>query len=415
MSWSRCCSTPSGGRRWVGPPALGSGSTARWRRSAERYLELYRRLGVGVTTRAAGASSVSTSSARDPTSSRRRRSSRRSAPWASRQRLVHTGQHYDPRLSDVFFHELGLPAAGREPRRRARARRRHQTGGADDRARGRVRGAPARHGRRLRRRQLDARRRRSSRAKLHIPLAHVEAGLRSFDLTMPEEVNRRVTDLLLRPALRDQPGRRSTTSAARASTRQRVHFVGNPMIDTLLAHLDRFDARARSGAPRLPGRYAVATLHRPANVDTPAAAARLVARAARGAQSGSRSCCRSTPAVVPRSKRPASRGARPLGSSNRSGTSSSSRCVRGAAVVVTDSGGMQEETTVLACPASPLRPNTERPITITPRHEPARRARRTSARLVDAALERHRRRRRGRRSGTGTPASASPPSWPGSW
>ena len=119
-------------------------------------------------------------------------------------------------------------------------------------------------------------------AKLHIPVAHVEAGLRSFDLTMPEEVNRRLTDqlsdLLFVTSLGDAVGH-LRQRGARPSTA--IHFVGNPMIDTLLANLDRFDADAAREPAACRAAYAVATLHRPANVDTDDAATAWSCRPAR--------------------------------------------------------------------------------------------------------------------------------------
>ena len=135
------------------------------------------------------------------------------------------------------------------------------------------------------------------------------------------------------------------------------------MIDTLLAHLDRFDpvpVRARLGVPE---RYAVATLHRPANVDTPAAAARLVAAL--------RALTERLPVVLPLHPR----GRATLGAAGLMdvpgvqvvdplGYLEFLSLVRGAALVVTDSGGIQEETTVLRIPCLTLRPNTERPVTI---------------------------------------------------
>ena len=151
------------------------------------------------------------------------------------------------------------------------------------------------------------------------------------------------------------------------------------MIDTLLAP----PRPARPGAGRerasgSTGRYAVATLHRPANVDTPEAARAPRGRAGRGRRERLPSSCRSIRAAAPRSGRrasttsPGSRVVDPLGYLDFLSL------VRGAAVVVTDSGGIQEETTVLDVPCLTLRPNTERPITITARHEPARRRRRRS-------------------------------------
>ena len=123
-------------------------------------------------------------------------------------------------------------------------------------------------------------------------------------MTMPEEVNRRVTDILSDLLFVDEPGGRSTTSRARASPPSAIHFVGNPMIDTLLANLDRFDVAAARAAYGLDGPYAVATLHRPANVDTPDAAARLVAMLERSWRASCRSSCRSIRAAPRRWPRP---------------------------------------------------------------------------------------------------------------
>jgi UDP-N-acetylglucosamine 2-epimerase (non-hydrolysing) len=108
-----------------------------------------------------------------------------------------------------------------------------------------------------------------------VPVAHVEAGLRSFDNTMPEEINRRLTDQLCELLFVTSPeaigylGRESVAADG-------VHFVGNTMIDTLVACLDNLDAEAARAEHGLPGRYLVATLHRPFNVDSPEAAALLV-------------------------------------------------------------------------------------------------------------------------------------------
>jgi UDP-N-acetylglucosamine 2-epimerase (non-hydrolysing) len=200
-------------------------------------------------------------------------------------------------------------------------------------------------------------------AKMELPLAHVEAGLRSFDDTMPEEINRRVTDLLSELLFVTSPEGIDNLRAVGIDA-AKIHFVGNPMIDTLLANLDRFEPdRMRGELGLADGPYAVATLHRPANVDTPESARRLVAML-----DGVTSL---VPLVLPLHPR-----GRPMLESV--GLSSSDRLrvvdpigyvdfislVRGAALVLTDSGGIQEETTILGVPCLTVRPNTERPITI---------------------------------------------------
>jgi UDP-N-acetylglucosamine 2-epimerase (non-hydrolysing) len=281
---------------------------------------------------------------------------RRGAP----QRLVHTGQHYDPLLSDVFFRDLALP----QP----------------DVSLGVGSGSHAVQTANLlialEREFLDHR---PSRvivygdvnstlaaalvcAKLGIPVAHVEAGLRSFDDSMPEEINRRVTDQLSELLFVTSPEGLDNL-AHEGVPADRAHFVGNPMIDTLLAHLDRFDPEPVRRSLGLPDAYAVATLHRPANVDAPETAARLVAAL--------RDAATRIPIVLPLHPRgrdsltragiadiPALRVIDPLGYIDFLAL------VRGARVVITDSGGIQEETTVLDVPCLTLRPNTERPITI---------------------------------------------------
>ena len=200
-------------------------------------------------------------------------------------------------------------------------------------------------------------------AKLLIPVAHVEAGLRSFDHTMPEEVNRRVTDLLSDPLFVTAPEGEQNL-AAEGISGERVVFVGNPMIDTLLAHLDRFQPGPVMARLGLASPYGVATLHRPANVDSAAAAAALV-----GAL---REATARLPLVLPLHPR----GRATLAAAGLDevdgltvveplGYIDFISLVRGAAVVITDSGGIQEETTVLDVPCLTLRPNTERPITLT--------------------------------------------------
>jgi UDP-N-acetylglucosamine 2-epimerase (non-hydrolysing) len=277
------------------------------------------------------------------------------------QKLVHTGQHYDEKMSDVFFRQLGLP----EPDVNlgvGSGTHAEQTGAVmvgleklflEQRPSvvvvyGDVNSTVAA--------ALVA-------AKLQIPLAHVEAGLRSFDPSMPEEVNRLVTD-----RLSDLLFATSADAVAHLGNEgvaaHKIHFVGNPMIDTLLANLDRFDVAAARKQHGLDGRYAVATLHRPANVDTPLDAEALVKTLHPVADQ--------VEVVLPLHPRgrsglvaagllehPGITVVEPLGYVEFLGL------VRGAAAVITDSGGVQEETTVLGVPCLTLRPNTERPVTIT--------------------------------------------------
>ena len=160
-------------------------------------------------------------------------------------------------------------------------------------------------------------------AKLGRPIAHVEAGLRSFDRTMPEEVNRRVTDVLSDLLFTTSP-EAETNLAREGIDPGRIHFVGNPMIDTLLANLDRFDVAAARARLGLAGPYAVATLHRPANVDDPATAGRIVATL-RGVAELVPLVSRSTRAGGRRSRQPASATIRGSRSSSRSATSTSCR------------------------------------------------------------------------------------------
>jgi len=277
------------------------------------------------------------------------------------QLLVHTGQHYDERMSEVFFRQLGLP----EPDINLEV-------GSGSHA---VQTAAIMVGLE----ELFLERRPSLvlvygdvnstvaaalvAAKLLIPLAHVEAGLRSFDMTMPEEVNRRLTDQLsdlLFVTSADAVGHLANEGLAV----DRIHFVGNPMIDTLLANLDRYDAAHARALRGLHGPYAVATLHRPANVDTDEAATRVV--------SALHGVADQLDLVLPLHPRgrtvlervglldhPRLHVEEPLGYVEFMGL------VRGASLALTDSGGVQEETTVLGVPCLTMRPNTERPVTIT--------------------------------------------------
>ncbi|GAA3945717.1 UDP-N-acetylglucosamine 2-epimerase (non-hydrolyzing) [Actinomadura viridis] len=277
------------------------------------------------------------------------------------QAVIHTGQHYDERMSEIFFRELGLP----EP----------------DVNLGVGSGSHAAQTAGL---MLGLEREFTSRspalvivygdvnstiaaalvaAKLHIPVAHVEAGLRSFDMTMPEEVNRRLTDQLSDLCLVTSPEAIGHLAAEGVPV-GRTHFVGNPMIDTLLKNLDAFDTAKVRAEHDLPARYVLATLHRPANVDSARTAAALVRHL-----HGIADLADLVIPVHPRGRanllaaglddHPAVRVLDPLGYIDFIAA------VRGAAAVVTDSGGLQEETTILGVPCLTVRPNTERPITIT--------------------------------------------------
>jgi UDP-N-acetylglucosamine 2-epimerase (non-hydrolysing) len=202
-------------------------------------------------------------------------------------------------------------------------------------------------------------------AKLGLPCAHVEAGLRSFDRTMPEEINRLVTDQLAEILLTPSPDA-DDNLRREGIPPERIHFVGNVMVDTLMRY------RPVAGFERVAGRfgvrergYAVLTLHRPSNVDDPAS---FVAIAAALQTIGE-----TMPVVFPVHPRTRARiQAFGLGRTldrvmltEPLGYLDFLSLMSHAAVVLTDSGGMQEETTVLGIPCLTLRENTERPITLT--------------------------------------------------
>jgi len=281
------------------------------------------------------------------------------------QLLVHTGQHYDDNMSAIFFRELGLP----EPDI-------HLGVGSASHARQTAAVMVAFEQVLLQQRPdlvvvvgdvnstlacaLTA-------VKLHIPVAHVEAGLRSFDRSMPEEINRVLTD-----AISDW----LFTSCADANENlrregvpeSRIFFVGNVMIDTLLRHRDR--ALERDTLRRydlVAGYYGVVTLHRPSNVDDQDSLAGIVnalaeiqnhlrlifpmhPRTRHNLQElGLADCISALPNVTI---------TEPLGYLDFLNLMSNAR------LVLTDSGGIQEETTILGVPCLTLRPNTERPVTV---------------------------------------------------
>jgi UDP-N-acetylglucosamine 2-epimerase (non-hydrolysing) len=202
-------------------------------------------------------------------------------------------------------------------------------------------------------------------AKLNVPVAHVEAGLRSRDRSMPEEVNRLVTDQLAELLLTPSPDA-DENLLAEGIARSRIHFVGNIMIDTLLRQLEsarRLAVPRRHGVER--GGYYLVTLHRPSNVDD--------ADQLREIFGALRRLAAALPVLFPihpRTRRNAEsfgllsdlggvRLLEPLGYQEMLGLTESAR------LVLTDSGGLQEETTALGVPCLTLRDSTERPVTIT--------------------------------------------------
>jgi UDP-N-acetylglucosamine 2-epimerase (non-hydrolysing) len=279
--------------------------------------------------------------------------------------IVHTGQHYDDKLSRVFFEELGIPrpdvnlnvGSGTHAQQTAAVMAAFEPVLVEQRAQlvlvvGDVNSTIAC--------ALVA-------SKLGVAVAHVEAGLRSFDRTMPEEINRVLTDQISDLLF-------TTEASAEENLRRegidpvKVHFVGNVMIDTLLAHRERARAlcvpRQFGVAPR---QYGLLTLHRPSNVDDPVVFERLVEAVG--------TIARDVPVIFPvhpRTRPVVERSVEaarlveegrlrlvdPLGYLEFLGLMDSSR------VVLTDSGGVQEETTILAVPCLTLRENTERPVTI---------------------------------------------------
>jgi UDP-N-acetylglucosamine 2-epimerase len=277
------------------------------------------------------------------------------------QAVIHTGQHYDEKMSEIFFRELGLPepdvnlgvGSGSHAVQTAAL-----MVGLEREFTERSPGLVIVYG--------DVNSTIAAAlvaAKMTIPVAHVEAGLRSFDPTMPEEVNRRLTDQLSDLCLVTSPEAIGHLAAEGVDV-GRIHFVGNPMIDTLLKNMASFDVARVRAAYDLPDRYVLATMHRPANVDAPETAAALVRRLHEIADLAD--------LVIPLHPRGRAvllaaglaghQGVRIL---DPLGYIDFIAAVRGAAMVVTDSGGLQEETTILGVPCLTVRPNTERPITIT--------------------------------------------------
>ena len=278
--------------------------------------------------------------------------------------LIHTGQHYDALMSDVFFTELGIPAPNLNLNVGSGS---HATQTANimlgfepicERERqdwvvvvGDVNSTLAC--------TLVA-------AKLGIKVAHVEAGLRSYDRTMPEEINRIVSDALADLLLTPSPDAGENLKREGVSE-SKIRLVGNIMIDTLVAnlgkarangHLDQLDLKRKA--------FVYVTLHRPSNVDNETSLRTIMAKLGELA--------RQMPVVFPmhpRTRKMCEAFDIPLDGNGALkildpiGYHDSISLAENAQLVLTDSGGLQEETTYFRTPCLTLRPNTERPITVT--------------------------------------------------
>jgi UDP-N-acetylglucosamine 2-epimerase (non-hydrolysing) len=275
--------------------------------------------------------------------------------------VVHTGQHYDRAMSDVFFEELGVGepdhmlgvGSGSHGEQAARVLERLEPVLRDERPElvlvpGDVNSTLAA--------ALCA-------ARVGVPVAHVESGLRSFDREMPEETNRIVTDHLA--ALCFLHSDEAVENLRREGLPDdRVRFVGNTMIDTLVALEDRFRERGAAAALGLEaGSYLLVTLHRPALVD-----GELLGDAMRSLEA----VAAEMPVVFPVHPRTRKRLAELGWSGEEPGIHLSDpvgyldflSLEAEAGAVLTDSGGIQEETTYLGVPCFTLRDNTERPVTV---------------------------------------------------
>lgn len=276
-------------------------------------------------------------------------------------RLVHTGQHYDSRMSGDFFKQLRIPephvnlevGSGTQAEQTAAIMIRYEALLVKERCRlclvvGDVTSTMAC--------AIAAQ-------KLCIPVAHVEGGIRSGDWTMPEEINRLVTDAITNWYF-------TTSEVANDNLRKagvgedRIFFVGNTMIDTLLSNMDRLRPPSFWSEKNLEaGKYLVMTLHRPTNVDDTARLKRIldvVGDAARGVQvvfPVHPRTAKTLPALDARSRALLTVDPQPYLEFNY--------LVRHAMGVITDSGGVTEEATVMGIPCMTARDTTERPETVT--------------------------------------------------
>ena len=275
--------------------------------------------------------------------------------------LVHTGQHYDASMSEDFFRDLGIP----EPDvNLAVGSGSHATQTAEVLVGVEALLVEQRPDALLLVGDVNSTVAASlAAAKLGIPIAHVEAGLRSGDRSMPEEINRLVTDTLSNWCFTTEPAG-DENLLREGIAEEKIHQVGNVMIDTLLANRERADALDTLEELGLEaGGYALLTLHRPSNVDDPATLSALF--------EALEDIHRKLPIVFPVHPRTSAAIRDLLGGKQPALTTLPPqgyleflRLMSQSAFVLTDSGGIQEETTALGVPCLTLRNNTERPITI---------------------------------------------------
>ncbi len=276
-------------------------------------------------------------------------------------RLVHTGQHYDAKMSGDFFTQLGIPApdvnlevgSGTQAEQTAVIMTRYEKLLLDARSDlclvvGDVTSTMAC--------AIAAQ-------KLCVPVAHVEAGIRSGDWTMPEEINRMVTDSITNYFFTTSDVANNNLKNS-GVTSERIFFVGNTMIDTLLANMDRLQPPSFWKEMNLSsGQYLVLTLHRPNNVDGENKLAQLLTAVGTGA--------RGLPVIFPVHPRTAKtlKAIEGLPANlhfvDPQPYLEFNYLVKHAKAVITDSGGITEETTVMGVPCMTLRDSTERPETVT--------------------------------------------------
>lgn len=281
--------------------------------------------------------------------------------------IVHTGQHYDEKMSDLFFRELGIPTpdinlgvgSGSHAVQTAEIMKKIEpvlleyqphfllvVGDVNSTIACALVGA-----------------------KLGLRIVHVEAGLRSFDRSMPEEINRILTDAISDILFTTEPSG-AINLLKEGVAQDKIHFVGNVMIDTLLKHLpsaeeksvilEKFALKDNSGGVQS---YGVVTLHRPSNVDNPIILNSIV----QTLNKISKHLELIFP-VHPRARQNMERNGANLSGSIRLieplGYLDFLKLLNNSCLVLTDSGGIQEETTILGIPCLTMRDNTERPVTV---------------------------------------------------